>query len=236
MASRKEQKERLRLERQRREQEAHAAARRRHRILYAAAGVAAVVAVALVVVLVSSGSGGGRSGGSVLPGGGKVPAQRQQSLAKAAAAAGCELKSYKAPAATHTTDINERITYASKPPTSGRHFDTPADDGAYGTAVNPKRLLHSMEHGRVVVWFRKSLPKADRANLKALFDEDPYQLILTPDASGMSYAVAATAWNGDPKPNGTGRLLGCPRFSAGVYDAVRAFKDEHRSNGPEAVP
>ena len=61
-------------------------------------------------------------------------------------------------------------------------------------------------------------------------------MILTPDPTGMTYAVAATAWNADPQPNGTGRLMGCPRFTPGIYDAIRTFKDEHRSNGPEAVP
>jgi hypothetical protein len=48
--------------------------------------------------------------------------------------------------------------------------------------------------------------------------------------------VAATAWNRDPDPGGTGRTLACDRWSENVADAIRAFRDEHRSNGPEAVP
>jgi len=50
------------------------------------------------------------------------------------------------------------------------------------------------------------------------------------------YAVAGTAWNRDPEPGGTGRTLGCPRWSDGVLDALRAFRDEHRGNGPEPIP
>lgn len=61
-------------------------------------------------------------------------------------------------------------------------------------------------------------------------------MILTPDPTGMRYAVAATAWSGDPTPNGTGHVLGCPTFHRGVFDAIRAFREEHRSNGPEPVP
>ena len=38
-----------------------------------------------------------------------------------------------------------------------------------------------MEHGRVVIWFKKSLPKAERANLKALYDEDTFQMLLVPE-------------------------------------------------------
>jgi hypothetical protein len=52
----------------------------------------------------------------------------------------------------------------------------------------------------------------------------------------MPYAVAATAWNRDPAPGGTGRTLSCDRWSAEVADALRAFLDQHRGNGPEDVP
>ena len=48
--------------------------------------------------------------------------------------------------------------------------------------------------------------------------------------------VAATAWNRDPEPGGTGRTLGCPRWNDGVIDALRAFRDEHRGKGPEPIP
>ena len=29
-----------------------------------------------------------------------------------------------------------------------------------------------MEHGRVIIWFKRNLPADERADLKALFDED----------------------------------------------------------------
>jgi hypothetical protein len=52
----------------------------------------------------------------------------------------------------------------------------------------------------------------------------------------MPYAVAATAWNRDPQPDGTGRTMGCANWSDDVIDALRDFRDEHRSNGPEDIP
>jgi hypothetical protein len=52
----------------------------------------------------------------------------------------------------------------------------------------------------------------------------------------MPFAVAATAWNADPQPLGTGRTLGCPEYNEKVLDALRAFRDEHRGNGPEPIP
>ena len=52
----------------------------------------------------------------------------------------------------------------------------------------------------------------------------------------MPYDVAASAWNRNPTPNGTGRLLACPTYSAKVFDALRAFREANRSNGPEPIP
>lgn len=240
MASRKEQKERLRREREEREAAAKAAERRRRLIGYGAGGaLVAIVAIVLVVVLVAgggNGDAGGSGGEDLLPSGGEAPTQRITDLDEAAKAADCELKSSRAASREHTGDLAERITYDSNPPTSGKHYDVPAEDGEYAKAPDVKELVHSLEHGRVVIWFKKSLPKGQRSTLKALFDEDPYQLLITPNETGMEYGVAATAWNADPAPNGTGRLLGCRRFTPAVVDAIRTFKDEHRSNGPEAVP
>jgi hypothetical protein len=53
---------------------------------------------------------------------------------------------------------------------------------------------------------------------------------------GPGVKVAATAWNRDPEPGGTGRTLGCPRWNDGVIDALRAFRDEYRGKGPEPIP
>jgi Protein of unknown function (DUF3105) len=240
MASRKEQKEQLRREREEREAAANAAAQRKRMVGYGAAILlVSAVVVILVVVIVGGGDDGGGSenvGGSVLPDGGSVPDQKVTDLDEAAKAAGCELKSFKGTSREHTDDLAEQIQYSSSPPTSGKHYVEPAEDGAYDEAPDPKQLVHSMEHGRVIIWFKPNLPADDRADLAALFNEDTYQMLITPDPTRMKYQVAATAWNAEPLQNGTGRLLGCPKMNAEVFDAIRAFKDEHRSNGPEPVP
>ena len=250
MASRKEQKEQLRRERQERELAAKAAERRRRLIGYGAAGtLVAVVAVVVVILLLSGGDGGSETAGGgkgeaddaptgdVLPDDGSVPAPKIEDLQEAVQAADCELESFKGGGTNdHTQDLGEKIEYDSNPPTHGRHFEVPAPDQSYEEAPDPKELVHSLEHGRIVVWFKQDLPAEQRANLKALYEEDPFQMILTPNETGMPYAVAASAWNRDPPPAGTGRLLGCPEYNEEIFDALRMFKDEHRSNGPEPVP
>ncbi len=238
MASRKEQKEKLRREREAREAAAKDAQRRKQLVGYGAGGLLVLaVTVILMVVLAGSGGSDGNSdpAAGVLPDGGEVPDQKVADLNQAARAAGCELRSFKATSREHTEDLAEQIGYSSEPPTSGRHFVQEAEDGAYDESPDVKQLVHTMEHGRVIVWFKRGLPKQQRANLAALFEEDTYQMVITPDPTGSKYQVAATAWNAEPEPNGTGRLMGCPKMSRDVFDAIRAFKDEHRSNGPEAV-
>ena len=237
MSSRREQKEALRREREEREKEAKAAQARKRMVGY---GGGFVLVLAVLAVLVFVLAGGDDSSGSVdpdvLPSGGSVPEQKDFDLTKAAAAAGCELRDVKASGSfDHTTDPNERVKYNSNPPTSGRHYVIPADDGAYSTAPTDEQLVHELEHGRVIIWFKPTLPADTRADLKALFDEDTYQMVLVPRAK-MPYQVAASAWNGTPEPSGLGRLITCNTVEPGLWDALRSFRDEHRSNGPEPVP
>ena len=97
------------------------------------------------------------------------------------AAAGCELKDVKASGAATTPPIaDERVKYNYEPADLRPPLRVPADDGAYSTAPTDEQLVHNLEHGRVIIWFKPSLPEDERADLKALFDEDTYQMVLVP--------------------------------------------------------
>jgi uncharacterized protein DUF3105 len=237
VSHRRQQKEALRREREERERRAREERQRKRMVGFGAAGLL-VVAVIVALVVVAAGGGGGASGeatSELLPDGGSVPEQQEFDLAAAARGAGCQLKSTRATDRTHTRSLETRVNYPTNPPTSGRHYAFPADDGAYTEAPQDEELVHTLEHGRVVVWFNPRLSEDERADLKALFDEDDYQMVLAPRRD-MPYDVAASAWNRDPEPNGTGRLLLCERMTPEIFDALRTFRDEHRSNGPEAIP
>jgi Protein of unknown function (DUF3105) len=184
----------------------------------------------------NGGKGGG--GAEVFPAGGTVPDDSGIPLEQAARAAGCVLRTTPSRGETdrqHTTSPDEKVPYRGNPPTLGPHAPQPAGDGLYQQAPPDESLVHTMEHGRVIIWAKPSLPAEARKTLRALFEEDDYQLVLTPRAD-MPYEVAATAWNGDPQPGGTGRTLGCPKWNDEVVDALRAFRDEHRGRGPEPIP
>lgn len=214
---------------------------------YLAGGVLVLFAVVAAIALLMSGDGAGdddaevRAGAAkpdeVLPSGGlfAIPDDDVESLTAAADAAGCEVRTYKVASRDHV-DPDAAVPYSSNPPTSGRHAPVPAQDGAYAESPNVKELVHTLEHSRVIIWFKRDLPSKARASLKAYFDHDSYQLLLVPETTGMEYDVAATAWHRNPRPRGTGRLLGCPEYNDDVYTALERFKERNRGRGPEIIP
>ncbi len=226
MASRKEQKEKLRLERQERERAAAAAAAARKRLGYTVAGVLVVaVVVALVVIVAASGGGGG--GNSSAKGSwpsGSVPKRSVTDLDAAVKAAGCTLQHPKSEGREH---VLQHVNYKTEPPTSGSHNPVPAHDDAYLKNPGEEHLVHALEHGRVIYWFKPNAAAKIRGDLHALYNEDHTLVILVPNARPMPYQVAATAWT---------ELLGCPVYNDKVPDAFRAFRDAYRLKGPEYFP
>jgi hypothetical protein len=225
MASRKDQKEKLRQERLAREQAEAAAAGRRRRVGYVVAGslVAAVVVALVLVAFTSGGSSGTGSNASGSWPSGSIPARKETDLDAAAKTAGCTLTSPKSEGRGHTT---QPVKYKTQPPTSGAHDPVPAHDAAYVKNPGMGHLVHALEHGRVIYWFKPSAPASVRGALKKLYDEQKQLVILAPDAD-MPYEVAATAWT---------QLLGCPKYNDRVPDALRAFRDAYRLKGPEYFP
>jgi hypothetical protein len=109
---------------------------------------------------------------------------------------------------------------------SGNHDPQPAGDGVYSqppTDRTTKNFVHTLEHGRILIQYDPSIPKRRIDQLGGLFNDDPYHMVLLPNRD-MRFAVAATAW---------GHLLGCRRVNDQVFDAIRAFRDRYRDQGPE---
>lgn len=228
MASRKEQKAKLRQERIEREQAAAAASARRRRTGYVLGGLLAAGALVALIGVVSLGGNGGGSASGKASGGwpsASLPDRKVTDLDAAVKQAGCELRSPKSEGAGHT---EKPVKYKTAPPTSGPHFTSPASDKANLAVPKPyESLLHAMEHGRVIMWFKPTAPPAVRGAMKKLYDEDKPLLVLTPNPRPMPYVVAATGW---------GKLIGCPAYNDRVPDALRAFRDAYRLKGPEYVP
>jgi len=247
MSSRKEQKEALRKERLAREQaDAQAAARKRLiGIVVASILVLGIIGALLAVVLAGGDDDSGSSGSSAsgsdaasvsYPDGGEIPAQKEADLGAAMKTAGCkdeviEDHPYDDPKGIHTADPNEVIPYKSEPPALGRHYQVPIEDNIYEDAQPVTHVVHSLEHGRIVIWLRPDLPSDQLAQFKALYEEDPYHVIMLPRAE-LKQPFAVSAWVGET----TGHILRCKDVNEGTWDAIRAFKEQYRDKAPEFVP
>lgn len=66
--------------------------------------------------------------------------------------------------AEHTTNISD-VTYNSNPPTSGKHFPVWAKGGVYDRVISDGHLLHSLEHGYVVISYNCSQPITNHQSL-----------------------------------------------------------------------
>ena len=158
-----------------------------------------------------------------------MPDPRITDLDDAAAAAGCTVKRHPGEGSEHTA---EDVEYGSNPPTSGPHDPQWTPDGIHAEAPDLEQSVHALEHGRINIQYDPELPEGQVRQLEALVGEDlkgqsGYHTLLFPNQTQMTYAVAATAWK---------TSLTCERFSAAVFDALRAFRAKYVDKGPELVP
>lgn len=255
MASRKEEKERLRQERIAAESRGASGEKLRLYAGYAVAGLLGFAVVAgLVVVIASGGDEEGELAGvcsesniSQLSGvardaepdcreGTPPPPIQFGDLEEAARRANCEVRlDLDSEGNTHFTEVDKRdyADYETSPPTSGDHYGVPNEtvsgaqaDGAYSTTPPASRLVHALEHGRIAIHYDPQLPEEQQLALKGVLDEDPSGMMLFPNPD-QPYAVSVAAWT---------HYIGCDSYDPLVLDVIRDFRDRFRGNGPEPVP
>jgi hypothetical protein len=228
MSSRAEEKERRRKEREEAERKLRAQSDRRKRMSFVGGGVL-VAAIAVIIVLAVA--SGGDEGSNQTVGDVAVPARQISDLKEAADAAGCTVKSYPDEGRGHT---GETVTYKTNPPTSGAHNPVPADDGIYAAGNTPAKeaLVHSLEHGRILIQYKPGTPASTVNQLETLFNEEVkgtqgYHTLLLENNTKMTAAIAATSWK---------KALTCPAMNDKVFDAIRAFRVDNVDKAPEFIP
>ena len=117
---------------------------------------------------------------------------------------------------THISLDDAHPPYNSNPPTSGWHTPDLAGWGAYGTVVPDERLVHNMEDGGVIVWYRAGTPEENDANIDALQQVvRGYPRHVIAPREDMPSPYALTAWQ---------RLQ---RFDEIDVEGMRAFLDAY---------
>jgi hypothetical protein len=172
------------------------------------AGALVLAAAVLVVGLVVSRKPGSSPAGSqpvpTLTGSGCTPVQ-----------------TYPIEGRTHVPP-GTRVDYGTDPPTSGNHWPTPADPGFYSQAVPSEQLVHNLEHGQIVFWYKSSAPSSITAGLKQVVGQDIALVAAPYDYQGPG-EFAMTAW---------GAAQYCNDIS---QEAIDAFRTQFQGKGPELV-
>ncbi|MDQ3855946.1 MAG: DUF3105 domain-containing protein [Chloroflexota bacterium] len=115
------------------------------------------------------------------------------------------------------------IPYNSDPPTSGPHLPNLAPDGWHDVAVPVELLVHNLEDGHIVVYYRPDLDPGEKAQLKALVAELGAKVTAAPYGR-LSSPIALTAWT---------RLDELSEFDPQrIRDFVTAYRgiDHHRGS------
>ncbi|OJY15204.1 MAG: hypothetical protein BGO98_22425 [Myxococcales bacterium 68-20] len=174
---------------------------------------------------VSSADGGGGGGEAAAPVCATTPAPE-----KPAASCDVTIESPPISGATHVPE-GTAIAYCSNPPSSGNHYPVWAAYQEYSAPVEWPYLVHSMEHGAVVLLYKCAPPGCpeiveqlvkvrDNAAADPLCVNGGKRIIIAPSAT-ITTKVAAAAWG--------------KTYQAACVDmpTLEAFVRDNYAKGPE---
>jgi len=115
-------------------------------------------------------------------------------------------------------------SYRVNPPSGGDHLVNAAGPGIYTAETMPPdgQVVHSQEHGYVILWYRPDLPEEQITELRGITSRYSKDVLLVPRPS-LPVPVAGTAWH---------RRLLCKKSDAKALDL---FVTTYRNEGPEKV-
>lgn len=126
--------------------------------------------------------------------------------------------------ATHVKRDESHPDYNSNPPTSGYHWgDGTAGPGIKDQEVSQELVLHSMEHGAAVVWYKSDLPKDQVETIKNAFTSASGKSIMLP-RKNLDTPIALTSWN---------RLLKLKTIDKAK---IKEFIETNNDRAPEKAP
>jgi hypothetical protein len=150
---------------------------------------------------------------SLAPTGGAAAHEDPNSLRALSDAAGCKL-------------VEIFQARPTNPPTSGQFKERDrVRDGDYSRASAPpplRSVMHSLEHGRVLLQYRPGLSSAKVALLRRLLRAKPRKTLLFENQTGMRYEVAAVAYLS---------AVVCPRFGERALPVLEAFRERRLEFG-----
>ncbi|HEY9737787.1 MAG TPA: DUF3105 domain-containing protein [Trichocoleus sp.] len=116
----------------------------------------------------------------------------------------------------------QTVNYDSAFPTSGPHDPNPVMPGVYTDTQRPEQLVHSLEHGNIVIYYDQP-PSAVLQTLESWVEQFPgaWDGVVVVPYDGLGEKLVLTAWT---------KKLEMPQFDA---EAAATFIDAYRGRGPE---
>ncbi len=115
-----------------------------------------------------------------------------------------------------------QVSYDTPTPTSGEHLSRPLTCGSYDTTPDLGRLVHSLEHGAVAIWYQSDMAMELRDPLRELMNRYDTHVIVAPNEE-IDVPIVATAWH---------RLI---RFQDPRDPVLEEFVETYRKRGPESL-
>jgi hypothetical protein len=120
--------------------------------------------------------------------------------------------------------------YRDRMPTSGAHDPKWIDPGVYDTPQLPTRLVHSLEHGMIVIYYDRPPAEAmESLSAWAGLYGAPWSGLVVVPAPGLGDEIVLTAWH-EIVLTAWQRVLKLQPFDPA---AAAGFIDRYRGRGPE---
>ncbi len=118
-----------------------------------------------------------------------------------------------------------KIQYNSNPPAAGKHYAQPQDAGIYATPPQDGHLVHSLEHGAIILWYNQTyLSKEEITELETIFKSIHLEKTILTPRSSLDTPVALSSW---------GRVLKLKTINE---KQIKSFFDTNYDRGPEQAP
>ena len=115
--------------------------------------------------------------------------------------------------------------YEVDPPAGGNHDPAAVPAGVYGDQTGiptDQKLVHSLEHGFVILWHRPDISEEEKAEIREVFENHSADVLVVPRPSLQQQKVVATSW---------GKRLLCGEVEG---DRLSQFVELYRNESPEA--
>ncbi len=124
----------------------------------------------------------------------------------------------------HVARDESHAPYLTNPPAGGPHWgDGVAGPGIKDKEVADELLVHSLEHGAAILWYKSDLPQDQVEQLKTIFNDTTGKKIMVA-RKNLDVPVALTSW---------GWILKLQTIDEGK---IKEFIETNNGRAPENAP